>query len=104
MSKRLSIKRRTLVTASVCILIGLLIGFSYSALAQSPTLSTATITGGPISGAPTYTVFAESGYYYAKAASGAISYGPSANASSVINSAITSMTSGRILLKGTITL
>lgn len=87
MSKRLNLKRRTVATAVVSVLIGLLIGFSYSALAQSPTLSTATITGGPAPGAPSWTIFTEGGYYYGKDDNGNV-LGPSTNASYIINLAI----------------
>ena len=43
-------------------------------MAQGSSLSTATISGGPYAGAPTYTIFTEGGIYYAKDAYGAISW------------------------------
>jgi len=69
-------------------------------LAQTPT-STFTISPGIYPGSPSYTIWRESNYYYAKDSNGAIKYSGT-NADTVINNAINDISSGIIFLtKGT---
>ncbi len=75
---------------SVIFTVGILLGVLFTTIfvqAQSGSLSTATIAGGPYPGAPDYTIFVEDGVYYAKDKYGAISF-TSTNASYVIQSSI----------------
>ena len=74
--------------------------YSYNAgvKAQSSALTMQTHSGGPQPGAPSYTIFTDDGTYYAKDAYGAIT--SSTNAASLINSIISSLTTGgQIYLK-----
>ena len=59
------------------------VGFQY-ALAQSGALTAQTLSGGVVPGAPSYTIFPDNGYYYAKDSHGVISF-TSTNCATVAN-------------------
>jgi len=99
-------KKINLKTVIILILISILMasGTTYI-LAQTPT-STFTISPGIYPGAPSYTVWKEGNYYYAKDSTGAIKYS-GIDAVTVIQNALNSLTNGRnwkekVLLKGNI--
>jgi hypothetical protein len=71
-------------------------GFGSTTIWDPVALSTLTITGGIYPGAPSYTVWGESGTYYAKGANGNIDWS-STNATYVIQSAISSTTNPKTI-------
>lgn len=100
---KVSISKRKLILSLVSVLlIGVIASGSLMYVVAQSSLSTITIAGGPYPGAPSYTIFAESGTNYVKNANGVIVYS-STNTSYVIQSCIT--TNAHILVKpGTYTI
>lgn len=105
-------KRALVVFVTIILVASILSGlFAYRyglevARAQSASLTSQTLSGG-ITQVPSYTVWTEGGYYYAKDAYGAIpSWGSSANASYIIQYSMNSLTNGgEVFIKtGTYTL
>jgi hypothetical protein len=82
------LNKKILGSAITFLLIGVLLG-SFISYSTTPS-STLYLSGGIYPGAPTYTIFTDGSYYYAKDAYGFIDYS-SSNFSYVINTAMTSI-------------
>jgi hypothetical protein len=107
-AKQITVTKRKLISAFIGIALICIIstGSLVYVAAQSGTLSTITISGGQYPGAPTYTIFAESGTTYAKNANGVISYSSTSGTTvlQLVIDAIRGTTNPKIIFNGDLTI
>ena len=76
MLRHIGFSRKAIVTILgillVAIIVTAFVSYQLGVRAQGSSLTANTLSGGPTAGAPTYTVFADGGYYYSKNQYGAI--------------------------------